>query len=91
MDIKWEEPPGPTRAANQNQMLAEALKERPGQWARVTDYTETDITATTATNRASARAASIKNGSIKAFRPDEAGSFEAVGRQGVVYARYVTQ
>ncbi len=55
------------------------LKAKPGEWGRIGPYKDA---------RASSQIAyAIRQGSLTAYRP--AGAFEAVGRQGWVYLRYV--
>lgn len=78
-------PPSQSRGGRDWVSVAEALRAKPEQWAKV------------ATGVSPNTAALIKKGKITAFRP--AGSFEAVSRNGVVassgariadtYARYV--
>jgi hypothetical protein len=87
MSIAWEEPPADGRGQHERiapwPEIADALKARPGEWARVTEGQK----ATTARTLAYR----INTGKFVSFRP--AGAFEAVSRkQGdgtFVYARYV--
>jgi hypothetical protein len=79
-DIKWEEPPTDRRSRGYGDM-AEPLRDKPGEWAKVAE----GISSPTLAN-------SIKQARVKSFAP--AGSFEAVSRKnpdgGVdIYARYV--
>lgn len=80
--IVWEEPYG--RAGRTEwQPIAEALRARPREWARVKTGAKKSTGATLA--------ARIKTGAIAPFRP--AGAFEAKSRTiedgTAVYARYV--
>ncbi|MER7507985.1 hypothetical protein ABTX82_06400 [Streptomyces lavendulae] len=65
-------------------LTARALRERPGDWAHISDH---DLKS-----RAANLAYRIRQGKIRAFRP--AGAFEATSRKtgeasGAVWARYV--
>ncbi len=75
--LRWvdELPPRADRAPTmRHHIVAEALRQRPGCWAMLPDFEP---------NWSSA----IRSGSNAAYRPG--GSFEAVARQGRLYARYV--
>lgn len=68
-----------------HEVVAEALKKRPGEWALV-DYPEATP------RRAGAMAAYVRSGRNTAYRP--AGTFEAVSRtgperEGELWVRYV--
>lgn len=82
--LRWVDdlpPPGPAVPAPgripdgyAHAAVAETLRSRPGWWAMLPDLPQ-------------AYSAQIAAGVNVAYRPG--GSFEAVSRQGVVYARYV--
>lgn len=78
--LRWieGEPPsldtGAVSKSMQHYLIADALRERPGVWAMLPDLSVT-------------HASDIARGSLAAYRPG--GSFEAVSRDGMVYARYV--
>ncbi len=78
-EIKWEEPPTDGRTKADVGAIARALRERPGEWAKVHE----GITSATAAQR-------IKRGH-GSWSPE--GAFEAVSRKSGdridVYARYV--
>lgn len=92
-DIIWEDPPPADRLGRgsgsvQHAPIAEALKGRPGQWARAGVY---DSAATAGTT-----ALLIRSAKTRTYAPP--GAFEAVARSVVnarghrehrVYARYV--
>lgn len=79
-EVVFEEPP---RTRVQHAIVVAALRERPGEWARVGVY------ATPGSAHSLAR--QIKRATLNAWAP--AGAFEAVGRtvkgEHRVYARYV--
>lgn len=82
-EIVFEDPPRGGRGYIKHAPIAAALREKPGQWARVASY---------ATLRHTSHVAYLmRSGRLKAYMP--AGTFEAMGRtvDGVhaVYARYV--
>jgi hypothetical protein len=72
-------PLGPPSSRGAWQPVADQLRKRPGEWARIT----TKETAPKARNLAR----SIRSGAIVAFRPHE--HFEAVARGNDVWARYI--
>jgi hypothetical protein len=75
--IRWvdEPPPISDRAPTlRHQRIAAALKYYPGRWALLPDLPISWASA-------------INKGQNTAYRPS--GSFEAVGRQGCLYVRYV--
>jgi hypothetical protein len=79
-DIEFMDPPGKTpRGPAPHREIAEALKARPGLWARVLE----DVAQSTP--------GLIRNGLLVAHRP--AGSFEATARKNGdrwdIYARYI--
>jgi hypothetical protein len=89
-EIEWEEPPPATGKYYGNVgkyvAIANALKNRPGEWAIVSRETQGNL------------ASIIKKGKVRGFAP--AGSFEAVSRinpdntsrsnpRCTVYARYI--
>jgi hypothetical protein len=79
-DIEFMDPPGRRRrSAAPHHEIAEALRARPGVWARVLE----DVAHSTA--------GLISDGNLVAYRPP--GSFEATsrknGKRSDVYARYV--
>lgn len=78
LEIEWGDPP-PKRLLSGLLPVATALKERPGQWARVLTYSSGGA--------AHVAAQQIKYGHSKHFKP--AGSFDAVSRDCDVWARYV--
>lgn len=55
-------------------LIAAALKEQPGRWAMLPDFSI-------------GNSAVIRGGTVGVYRP--AGSFESIIRDGAVYARYV--
>ena len=57
--------------------VAVAVRQRPGEWARVVDFKGGDVSA----------AIRIRQGYARWFRP--AGSFEAAQRGPLLYVRYV--
>lgn len=80
-EIEWNDPPVRHRRTHNWEPVAAALKERPGQWAKVAAG---DAHRQTPYN--------IANGQINAFKP--AGAFEGRSRIAAdgtydVYARYV--
>lgn len=83
LDIKWEEPPADGRRQTRWDLVAAALRERPGEWAMVKE------------NTSSSTAVNISLGRLISFRP--AGAFEARsvkaakegGERRDVYARFV--
>lgn len=85
-EIRWEEPPAPTRwgmpVANHADVAAK-LRERPGRWAIVSVYS-THVSALSV-------AYQIRSGKLAAYRPK--GAFEASARtvdgEHRVYARFV--
>jgi hypothetical protein len=78
--IQWSEPPLDSRGGGRrHRPIAEALKNKPGEWAMIGTYPNA---------RSSGQIAyAIRQASLVAYRP--AGAFEAVGRRGQVFARYV--
>lgn len=89
MPVQWEEPPTTAvrpgrRAGGRHAQFADALFERPGEWARVTPDFETEAAAR-------AFAGTVERGGRKAFLLDEGdkGAFVA-RREGVaVWVRYI--
>lgn len=83
MDIHFGELPPSRRDKHKNVAIADALKARPGEWAMIGHFADSQAT-------------NIKTGAIKAYQP--AGSFEAVcrnanrqDRKSDIWARYVGQ
>lgn len=84
-DIKWQDPPrnaaGRPGAPGKWASIADALRERPGEWALVAE------------NAPASTAANIRRGTYVGLGP--AGSFEAVSRntkrdrRADIYARFV--
>lgn len=82
-ELVWEEPPGPApRKGSQWDLVADALRSNPGQWAKI--VSDDDIAVKTAAER----------GELRCFRP--AGSFEGRTKlspgerwKGDVWLRYV--
>ncbi len=76
--LVWEEPPAAhtSRGLVPHELIAATLRRNPARWARILD-------AGTSTGLATW----INKGGKAAYRP--AGSFEAVYRQGAIYARFV--
>lgn len=77
--VVWEEPPTDGRASTNwgrldHDAIAALLRRFPGRWARIC-------------NAPAFSASAITKGQQRAYRPG--GSYEAVTRLGVVYARYV--
>lgn len=71
--------PPAVRSGTVHEQTAHALRERPGEWAKVTSK---------ATPKAAQMLASqIRRGLNKAYRPD--GTYEATDRGTDVWARYV--
>jgi hypothetical protein len=66
-------PAGRSRHRHDHNLIAAALREQPGRWAMLPDLPVSHT-------------ASISSGVNAAYRP--AGEFEAVSRNGVLYARY---
>lgn len=62
-----------------SERIAAALREKPGQWAKLGAYENTNV--------ASARASQIRGGRFTAWQP--AGAFEVTCRGGDLWARYV--
>lgn len=78
--FEWGEPPAGRKGGGRaHAPIAVVLKSKPGEWARVGDYDSARIS--------SQMAYVIRTGRLAAYAP--AGSFEAVGRLGEVWARYV--
>lgn len=81
-ELVFEDPPAPRRTNPVNESVAEALRNRPGKWAKVGAFPT-----------AHTLAANIKRGRPKEFAP--AGAFEAVSRkigdEFFLYVRYVGQ
>lgn len=84
--LRWETPPAALRNRTRRdwQVIADSLKDNPGNWAVVAE----DVSASTGTH--------IRHGRLTAFAP--AGAFEArvsgardskTGRAEKVYARYI--
>lgn len=67
------------KARQAKEIIAQALKDRPGEWHRV------EISKTS--GAAAVRAYKIRRGKVWAFTP--AGDFDARGSGSEVYARYV--
>lgn len=79
-EIKWEAPPQSQRGKGAYNDFAKALRDRPGDWALLSEDT------------ASATVTGVNRGTLSAFRP--AGAFEArgssVGRhRSKVWVRFV--
>ena len=82
MTLKWEEPPPSLGSTGlDHQGIANALRGRPKEWAVIAEL------GPGKGPKASEIASNIKYGRISMYRP--AGSFEAKGLKGKVYARYV--
>lgn len=82
--IEWSEPPtarrGKAAADQQYIAIADALKARPGQWAKIIDGSKDTSVVT-----------KIKKGTLAAFEPE--GAFDATGRRSedgyiTVWARF---
>lgn len=67
------------KMSERNDAVAAQLRARPREWAKIATYPRR--------GNAYSVAADIRAGTLKSFRP--AGTFEAVGRGGDVWARYV--
>jgi hypothetical protein len=80
-EIVFEEPPqdGRNRSGRDHAGTAEALRARPGEWAKVFTCD--------GTNPAGTAAWQIRTGRLAPYRPS--GAFEAMSRNGDVYARFV--
>lgn len=79
-EIVWEEPRD-SRLGADFDVVAAALRERPGHWARVADG------LTASRTQASSLALGIRRGKYRAFKPP--GEWEARSSQDVVWARWV--
>jgi hypothetical protein len=77
--VEWGDPPGDKRFSTDSARIAAQLKERPEVWAKVRTADKESTAAS--------YAATIRLGRTPAFQP--AGTFEAVRREGGVWARYV--
>lgn len=75
-NIEWVDPPPATEKSPYDAFAAK-LKERPGDWAILSRNRKSPHTL----------ASNIKKGRYKAFRP--AGAYDALSREGVVYACYL--
>ncbi|WP_405775896.1 hypothetical protein [Streptomyces sp. NBC_01538] len=79
-DLVFEDPPAPRKTNPAYEAVAEALRKRPREWARVGAFPS-----------ASMIACNIKRGRPKVFEP--AGAFDAVSRkvedETVLYVQYV--
>lgn len=79
-ELVFEGPPPPRASRPELREVAQALRARPGEWARVGQFVQADMLA-----------ANIKRGKPVVFAPK--GSFEAVSRringEFFLYARYV--
>jgi hypothetical protein len=80
-DLTWEEPPPAKQRSFAG--VGDALRARPGQWARIAEYPGRPV--------ASMLVVRIRTGAVRYWQP--AGSFEAVSRtvddKTCVFARYV--
>lgn len=93
MDIKWETPPTSKRVSRINPeelAVADQLRKRPNQWARVREF---EASANTKRPQPAATLAGLINkGNRAAFRENGRGSFEAVSRtidgKSVLYVRF---
>jgi hypothetical protein len=80
LTLRWEDPPPPARTPRTSWApRAEAMREHPRRWLRLTERKSTNA-ATTFVNE-------INKGLLRAFEP--AGDFEARCCGAVVYARYL--
>lgn len=70
------DPPPVANEESRWHAVVQSLKERPGQWAQVSDV-----------HGAGSYTTQIRRGALRDFRP--AGDFEAVSRKGVLWVRYV--
>lgn len=80
----WQDPPASAvdgRRSTSHEHLADALRDRPGEWALIARYQTRD--------RASSVASHIRRGRAAAWEP--AGAFEAAFDGGDLYARYVKE
>lgn len=89
--MKWETPPDAPNRRDTPKRIAEALRSKPGTWARVREYPTASPTSME-NSGAQQFAYIINSGNTPAFQP--AGSFEAVARRvddntAGVWARYV--
>ncbi|WP_405824117.1 hypothetical protein OG705_28905 [Streptomyces sp. NBC_00838] len=79
-NLVFESPPPPRKANPDNDAIADKLRKRHGEWAKVGAFTNAETTA-----------ANIRRGRPKAFEPS--GAFEAVSRkvgdETFLYVRYV--
>ncbi|MEU9599764.1 hypothetical protein AB0E06_23490 [Streptomyces sp. NPDC048109] len=79
-ELVFENPPPPRGTNAENEDIAEKLRTRPREWARIGAFSNADMLA-----------ANIKRGRPKAYEP--AGAFEAVsrrvGQEWLLYVRYV--
>lgn len=80
VEIEWSEPPDNPRALGNTKYgaVAAQLKSRPGEWAKIADFTSPQSARNFAGN--------LRRG-LGVWSPK--GHFEAVAREGKVWARYV--
>ena len=78
--VGWSDPPVKAFGTGvRHEPIAEALKAKPGEWGEIGPYKDA---------RASSQIAyCIREAKLPAYAPK--GAFEATGRKGMVFARYV--
>ncbi|MGW6604846.1 hypothetical protein [Streptomyces sp. NPDC055036] len=81
-ELVFEDPPPPAGGSGSSPLskVAEMLRERPGEWVRVGEFSDANL-----------KAANIRRGKPVAFLP--AGAFEAVARKtggkSLLYVRFI--